>query len=57
MNCINLNLPMNKISTPVNLPQPKLNQPSQKSIDFLINFSKSIEVVKDEKTKFLVCKN
>jgi hypothetical protein len=48
---------MNKISTPVNLPQPKLIQPSQKTIDFLINFSKSIELVKDEKLKILVCKN
>lgn len=53
----NLNLPMNKISTPVNLPQPKLAQPSQKTINFLINFSKSIELVKDKETKILVCKN
>jgi hypothetical protein len=48
---------MNKISTPVNLSQPKLAKPSQKSIDFLINFSKSLEVLKDKDSKLLVCKN
>ncbi|MEY5042642.1 MAG: hypothetical protein RLZZ414_2206 [Bacteroidota bacterium] len=48
---------MNKISTSVNLSQPKLAKPSQKSIDFLINFSKSIEVVKEKKSKLLLCKN
>ncbi len=35
----------------------KLLKPKQETIDFLLNFSKSIDVVKAKKTTFIISKN
>lgn len=47
---------MNKIFTLLNSTK-KSKQPKQKTIDFLLNFSKSIEVVKVLDSKYLLVKN